>query len=457
MPRIAHIDPNRRPSPVARSATGSVEGVDGIAPAASFVTGQVCPNRGGYDSAVIPLRSLVLSLGASIGVLYPFIAVILGTFGFTPRDVGGILALAAVASALAVPTWGHLADVRIGRTGALRACALGASAAALGLLVHWPPLVVVVLVIAMYLFVSSYQPLVDALTVNTIRGRGAYARVRLLSSLSFAISVVVAGYLYDRSGYWLAFVLFAALSGVMALATSRLPDVARANLAAHASAATRTAASGAGNDAAAHHAPARRRYGSAGVAFKVAPRLPAVLFTIAVLHIGLIASFTFIGVRIVDLGGKASDVALASGVSAACEVPSMFIASWIGLRIGLRTMFAGSALLYAIVLLVWAIADSPTVIIVSRVATGVAFTGIIVSIVLTIAALLPSDLQATGQALFQTTTAGIGAVIANVVGGLLYQGVGSAAVFGSAAALALIAAVLGFLVFPARSSRAPVR
>ena len=174
-------------------------------------------------------------------------------------------------------------------------------------------------------------------------------------------------------------------------------------------------------------------------------------------YVGLIASFTFIGVRIVELGGRPSDVALASGVSAGAEVPCMFVASWFAKRLGLRTMFGVSAALYAVILAVWAVAQSPDVIIVSRLVTGVAFTGIVVSIVMTIASLLPSDLQATGQALVQTTTTGVAAVIANVMGGVLYQGIGSAAVFWTATALALTAAALGFLVFPARSASPPVR
>ena len=203
-----------------------------------------------------------------------------------------------------------------------------------------------------------------------------------------------------------------------------------------------------------------RRAGASGrpaSPMRLAPRLRGVLVIITVLFIGLIASITFVGVRIVELGGRPSDVALASGVSAGAEVPTMFAASWIANRIGLRTMFAAGAALYAVVLIVWAFTDSPTVIIVSRLATGVAFAGVVVSVVLTIATLLPSDLQATGQALFSTTSTGVAAVVSNLVGGALYQGIGPAAVFGVAAALAGIAAVLGFVVFPARSSGPRVR
>lgn len=425
-----------------------------FAPDIALVTPRVCLKSGGYDLRVMSLRFLVLAVGVALGVLYPFVAVILGSFGFSPGEIGGITALAALASTLAVLTWGHVADVRIGRTRTLQICVLGASAAALALLVHWPPVVIVLVVLVLYLFVSSYQPLADALTVNAIRSRSGYARVRSLTSLSFAIAAVIAGFLYDRTGYGLAFILFAAASGVLAMSASGLPDAGRADLAAHVAARAPTGDPG---DAEGGPGPPRRGFGSAGVALRLAPRLRGVLVVITVLFIGLIASITFVGVRIVELGGRPSDVALASGVSAGAEVPTMFAASWIANRIGLRTMFAAGAALYAVVLIVWAFTDSPTVIIVSRLATGVAFAGVVVSVVLTIATLLPSDLQATGQALFSTTSTGVAAVVSNLVGGALYQWIGPAAVFGVAAALAGIAAAVGFVVFPARSSGPRVR
>ena len=420
-----------------------------FAPDVALVTHRVCLKSGGYNSRVTSLRFLVLAVGVALGVLYPFVAVILSSFGFSPGEIGGIMALAAVASTLAVLTWGHVADVRIGRARTLQICVLGASVAALALLVQWPPVVIVLVVLALYLFVSSYQPLADALTVNAIRSRSAYGRVRLLTSLSFAIAAVVTGFLYDRTGYGLAFVLFAAASGVVAVSALGLPDVGRADLAAHVAA--RASREGRGG-ARTGHAPPGLGFGSAGVALRLAPRLRLVLVTVTVLYVGLIASITFVGVRIVELGGRPSDVALASGFAAGAEVPTMFAASWIANRIGLRAMFAAGAALYAAVLILWAVTDSPIVIIASRLPTGVAFAAVVVSIVLTIATLLPSDLQATGQALFQMTSTGVAAVVSNLIGGALYQGVGPAAVFGVAAALAGIAAVVGFVVFPARSS-----
>ena len=56
--------------------------------------------------------------------------------------------------------------------------------------------------------------------------------------------------------------------------------------------------------------------------------------------------------------------------------------------------------------------------------------------------------QATGQSLFQTSAFGLAAIVANVTGGVLYETVGHAAVFGTGAALALVAAIIGWISFP---------
>ena len=130
----------------------------------------------------------------------------------------------------------------------------------------------------------------------------------------------------------------------------------------------------------------------------------------------------------------------------------MLVAGAVARRIGLRAMFVGSTLLYGACFVSWMVIDIPAVIVATRAVTGIAFSGVIVGIVLTIARLLPPQLQATGQSLFQMTAFGLAAIVANVVGGLLYQYVGHAAVFGLGAVLAVVASVIGWLAFPHRGA-----
>jgi PPP family 3-phenylpropionic acid transporter len=379
---------------------------------------------------VLPLRLVVLSVGAALGVFYPFISVILADFGFRPAEIGLIASAGAVGFTLAVPGWGHLADVRLGRSRTLQICAVGGSLAVGALAGSWPPLVIAVLLMAYWVFQSAWQPLADALTVNAV-DRREYPRVRLLTSFSFAASTIAAGFVFDRIGYGAAFPAAVALGIAIAVAAAGVPDVARADLG-------RADPAGQGGS----------RLGSAGVAIRVAPRLMAVLGAVVLLQSAVISGFTFLPLRLAELGGAPSDVALSAGVSATAEIPAMLVAGRVAERIGLRGMFVGSALVYLVATTSWIWLGDPGLIIATRMLTGVSFAWVIVAVVLTISRLLPAELQATGQALYQTVAFGLSAIVANVVGGLLYDRIGYAAVFGMGAALAITAAILGRFAFP---------
>jgi MFS transporter, PPP family, 3-phenylpropionic acid transporter len=386
---------------------------------------------------VIAVRLLVLALGVALGVFYPFIAVILQDFGFSAGEIGVIASVGAVGFTIAVPAWGHLADVRLGRPRTLQVCAVGAGLAVVALLLPWPALLIAVLFVVFWVFESSLQPLADAITVNALRGRD-YGRVRLLTSLSFAVATIVAGFIFNATGYAAAFVLFGLAALSMVVIAAWIPDVKRADLAAHA---RRAGAAATGT--------ARGSWsGSAGVALRVAPGLALVLTAAAMLFVGVIAGFTFLPLRLEAIGGSPSDIALASGLAAAVEIPTMLVAAAVVRIIGLRGLFVGSALIYAVCLAAWTVSDVPIAIIATRAFSGIGYAGVVVAVVLTIAALLPADLQATGQSLFQTSAFGLSAIVSNIVGGILYDSLGHAAVFGLGAVMAFAAALLGWFVVP---------
>ena len=390
---------------------------------------------------MIALRLVVLALGVALGVFYPFISVILASRGLGPAQIGLVASIGAVGFTLAVPAWGHIADVRLGRARTLQICAIGGAVAVGALLGPWPPIVIALLFFAYWIFESSWQPLADALTVNLV-DRRRYGRVRLLTSLSFAIASIAAGFLYDQAGFDAAYILAVAATLTIAVAATRVPDVGRADL--------ETPGHGAMTPGHGAATPSRSRpwLGSAGVALRVAPRLGAVLVAVMLINITIISGFTYLPLRLADLGSPPSDVALSAGVSAMAEIPAMLVAARVAQWVGLRGMFVVSALIYGGVSASWVVLDSAPLIIATRLVSGVAFAWILVCVVLTIARLLPSELQATGQSLYQTFAFGLGAIVANLVGGVLYANIGHSAVFGLGLVLAILAATMGWFVFP---------
>ncbi|HEX6944877.1 MAG TPA: MFS transporter [Casimicrobiaceae bacterium] len=391
------------------------------------------------------LRVLFLLAGAILGVFYPFVPVILSERGFDAAGVGLVTALSSLGFTLAVPVWGHVADVELGRARTLQLTVAGSTVAVLCLLLPIPALVVGALIVVYAVFESALSPLADALAVNALAASPrSYGRVRLLSSLGFAVASISAGRLYDTTGFGPASLLWAACAVVIVGVAFGVPDVGRLSLGRAPAMAARSS---------------RRRRpggGSFALALRVQPRLRAILLGLGLIHVGIIAGFTFLALRLLQLGGQPSDVALSSGISAIAEIPGMALAPRAVGRFGLRNVLAGAILLYVACLVSWAFLAVPALIIATRVASGIAFAGITISAVMTIGQLLPARLQGTGQALYQTVGFGVSAIAANALGGVVFALEGARPLFLGVAALGVVGAVVAWASAPARGEVVPL-
>jgi MFS family permease len=235
-----------------------------------------------------------------------------------------------------------------------------------------------------------------------------------MASLSFAVATIGVGFACDRFGYSVTS-LFYLLFGtcLVSAAFAAPPDRGSA---------TRSRAASLSE-------VSPSRLGSTGAALRIQPRLLPVLATIAVVAAATAAGSTFLSLRLVSLGGQASDVALSFGISAFAEIPGIFLAARLARRFGLRGVFSMSAFAYAAAFASWAVLMAPSAIVATRVLTGFAFAGITYSMVLTIGELLPRALQATGQALYQGTASGIASAGGNLIGGVLYGTLGAPMLF----------------------------
>jgi PPP family 3-phenylpropionic acid transporter len=380
---------------------------------------------------VTRIRILFLLNGVAVAVVLPFASVILADRGFSPAAIGLVIALVSVGTVVSVSAWGHLGDVVLGRARAMQVSILAAAGFLLLFALPLPPILVGCAYIAYGACYGAVGPLSDALAVNAMRDPAReYGRVRALTSASFTVASIALGLIYGALGYGPAAVLFAAVAVATAAAGSRLPDLGRAAL------------------------TAGRRGGAIREALAIQPALPRILLAIGLVYGGMFAGFTFLPLRIVELGGGAPEIAAASAVSAAVEIAAMVAAGRLVPRIGLRALFGVSAFLYACSLALWGVLPSPAAIIASRVISGAGYAGLWIACVVTIQRLLPARLQGSGQSLFSITTTGIAAFLANIVGGLLYAGQGSTVVFGLAAVAGLAGIAVGWSALPRRGSRA---
>ena len=243
-----------------------------------------------------------------------------------------------MAYASAVPAWGHLGDVTVGRARALQFGAIGAAVVVVLFALPVPMLVAATLVVAFHAFQSSMQPLADSLALEHIPVRGRdYGRVRLLASLSFAITAIACGVLYDSLGFWATAPVFAVAAVWICVSVVGLHDATRGP-ARRALPAPRGGRDERGRAQRVAVAPGDRRGGDGAPAAPAARpardrtdpgRCPREL------HVPAPA----------DHGPRrwAGLVALAASISALAEVPGILLAGVVAARIGLRGLFAVGA------------------------------------------------------------------------------------------------------------------
>jgi MFS family permease len=173
-----------------------------------------------------------------------------------------------------------------------------------------------------------------------------------------------------------------------------------------------------------------------------------VLVSVTLIFTGVMSAGTYLGLRVSDLGGGPIQVGLANGIASGAEVPGMFLAAALMNVIGARRLLTLASLGFAACTASWIWLTNTLVIMAIRFVSGIFFAGMVVSLVLVIAAMLPRRLQSTGQTLLQACSFGVAAILANMLGGVLYQVGGPMGVFGGGALCAVAGGLFALVALP---------
>lgn len=153
---------------------------------------------------------------AALGALVPYWGLYLKSIGFTPVQIGNLIALLMVSRIIAPNIWGWIADHRGQRLAVVRWAAFFSAFAYAGVFLGnnfwWLALVMM----TFSFFWNASLPQVEAATMSHTAGSGtAYARVRLWGSVGFIVAVVGLGYLFDVADtWWLLPAMLILLTGV---------------------------------------------------------------------------------------------------------------------------------------------------------------------------------------------------------------------------------------------------
>lgn len=371
------------------------------------------------------LKVLFFLTGATIGCIWPFVALLLLDGGLDAVGIGTVMGASAVVSLIAYPVWGLLADGPLGRE---RSIALaGLLAAAIGaflLAVHRDPLLLGLGIALLPLGIAPWEPVTDAIALQALgEGARAYGRFRLWTSVGWAATSLAGGVVYvvvGSSGLLLSFI---AGSLVITAATAR-PRGGRSW----------------------RHGPVHRQrlIPELRRALVVAPVLVPVLVAVFLEWLGNAAVSGFLPLRIIDVGGGAILIGIAAAAPAIVETPLFPTTGWLSERLGLRGLYVLGMVMSVGVMLFVAFAQEPALVALSRGLEGASYVLRYAGIVLIVGAVLPHALRATGQSLARLVGGGLAVIVAGPFAGAVYGSFGGPALFLACACITGLGALIAW-------------
>lgn len=353
----------------------------------------------------------------AIGAIAPFFNVYLGAQGLSGTEIGLIGSLPPIMALLANPFWGAVADRWQIHQQVLAVCTLGAGLLSFPFLWatgFWP---ILILVIAMVFFRAPAPALVDSAVMDLVGRTGAsYGRQRLFGSIGFVMASYGLGQILSTRDldaiFWIHGLLLAVGCTFLALLLPIERIAQRTNLIAGLT-------------------MMRKQAG-----------YTSFLAMNVLMGAGAAGFISFIGLRILALGGTEAQVGMAYAFNAITEIPVMFAGAALLARFRPSRLIVVGLLGFAVVYSFMALATSPVWILAASPLLGLLYAGFWMSVVTYASKSAPLGMRATGQALVSAAQGGLGWALGSIVGGILWDGFGGAAVLFAAAGSMVAAAIV---------------
>jgi PPP family 3-phenylpropionic acid transporter len=368
------------------------------------------PVAAGISPATAVL-GLFVTFGVVVASFFPFLSIYLDGRGFHPGEIGAILAAMAVVRMIAMPIWGHVADVRTGRRRALQCGLVGMVVFAAVASVLDSFVGVAFGAIGIALAMAASGPNIDALALVDLgeERMADYGRVRAWESLSYATACLGVGLLLDQNGVTFALPIYGAAAAVTLVWTTIAVRPDRPE-----------------------HREHHGRLGAIGAVFRAAPRFWGFLAATLLVWTGFNGAWNFVGLKIRD----PLLIGLGTALGGLTEVGVMRLASRLHRRVGLRRVYALGCFVYAIGFFLWGVIENRTVVSLLAVFEGAGFSLLFTTSILVVGKLLPSSLYSSGNSLGAMVGFGIGPILGAGIGGIVYDELGPVTLFVGSSVLA---------------------
>ena len=359
------------------------------------------------------LSGFYFSYFAALGALVPYWGLYLKDRGFSPVDIGQLMAILMATKVLAPNVWGWIADRSGQRMPIVRLASLLAALIFGGIFWvrdFWG----IALVMALFSFFwNASLPLVEAATFNHLGLRvGRYATIRLWGSIGFVVSVSALGPLVGVAGTAPVPITVLGFYVAIWLSSLAVPD-----------------------------SPSHPRHlasPSFGALLR-RPEIAAFLVSCLLMQASHGTYYAFFSIYLQDSGysGTAIGALWAGGVLA--EVLVFLRMHWILERFGARRVLLASLGLACLRwLLIGHFVDSPVSLLVAQLLHAATFGTFHASAIHLVHHYFPGRVQGRGQALYSSLSFGVGGAVGSLSGGYLWESAGPPASFGVASAFAAV-------------------
>lgn len=365
--------------------------------------------RAGWHRADLKVAGGYFAYFGAIGALTPFAALYYRELGFSGLQVGVLTALPAIGAALCGPVGGVVADTLGIHQWVLR-LALGLTAIVAFVSAQASAFVTLLLLIGILSFVSApVAPLLDSYGVSASEHTSrSFGSVRVWGSIGYMAAVLVVGWLMGERASPVLFVAHGVLAGIALAALLRLPALAE------------------------------RRAAPLFDGFRVVlhSRPTALLLLIAfVLSVGAALINTYLGVRIEEVGGSASQVGLAFAIASASELPVIALSGWLLDRLGAPRLVGMAIVVYLVRFISFSTISVPEWLLPMQALHGLSYGAFLMASVILVHRLAGQQHAATAQSLLTAVSMGLGTITGALVGGAFLDVIGTEGLFRAAAVL----------------------
>lgn len=358
---------------------------------------------------------------ATLGVLVPYWGLYLQSVGFTPVDIGNLIAILMFSRIVAPMVWGWIADHRESRMAVVRLASFltiaAFSGAFFGSTFWW--LAAVMLVFSFFWHASL--PLLEVFVMRHTASRpGAYGRVRLWGSIGFIVAVTALGPVIDAHGPWWALPALLTMMLGIGLFSLMLPESEMRGSVEHAG-------------------PFRQAL--------LRPEVFAFLLACLLMQISHGPYYTFYSIYLEGFGYSKTLIGLLWAFAVLCEIGVFLVMQRLLARVALRAVLVASFFLAAVRwLLIGHYPESLAVLVLAQTLHAATFGSFHATAMQLVHRIFTGKHQHRGQAIYGSLSFGIGGAVGSFYSGHTWVTLGPTATFNIAAASAGLAFLVAFFL-----------